>query len=197
MSNCSLLQGIFPTQGSNSGLLPWRWILYCLSHKESQMVLLEIPNVNNRCQGKGRSDWVVLTLVSICLCHGGHRIYTYRTHMPPETICYTVLFFWPHHLACGDLSSPTRDPTFAPWSRSRVLTTGPPGKSWSYVIRNPSISSGRSNMKSPHTCVYIHIYIYVCVCVCVCARIYIYIYIYIYIHTHIYMSESLCYTPEI
>ena len=28
----SLLQGIFPTQGSNPGLLYCRWILYCVSH---------------------------------------------------------------------------------------------------------------------------------------------------------------------
>ena len=31
----SLLQGIFPTQESNQGLLHCRWILYQLSHKES------------------------------------------------------------------------------------------------------------------------------------------------------------------
>ena len=31
----SLLQGIFPTQGSNSGLLHCRWILYQLNHKGS------------------------------------------------------------------------------------------------------------------------------------------------------------------
>ena len=31
-----LLQGIFPTQGSNSGLPHCRWILYCLSHRETQ-----------------------------------------------------------------------------------------------------------------------------------------------------------------
>ena len=31
----SLLQGIFPTQGSNPGLLHYRWILYCLSHQGS------------------------------------------------------------------------------------------------------------------------------------------------------------------
>ena len=30
-----LLQGIFPTQGSNSGLLHCRWILYPLSHQGS------------------------------------------------------------------------------------------------------------------------------------------------------------------
>ena len=31
----ALLQGIFPTQGSNSGLPHCRQILYCLSHQES------------------------------------------------------------------------------------------------------------------------------------------------------------------
>ena len=31
----SLLQGIFPTQGSNPGLPHCRWILYCLSHQRS------------------------------------------------------------------------------------------------------------------------------------------------------------------
>ena len=35
VGSCSLLQGIFPTQGSNPGLLHWRWILYQLSHKGS------------------------------------------------------------------------------------------------------------------------------------------------------------------
>ena len=30
----ALLQGIFPTQGSNPGLLPCRWILYHLSHQK-------------------------------------------------------------------------------------------------------------------------------------------------------------------
>ena len=35
-----LLQGIFPTQGSNLGLPHCRWILYPLSHQESPMMLL-------------------------------------------------------------------------------------------------------------------------------------------------------------
>ena len=35
----SLLQGIFPTQGSNPGLLYCRQILYCLSHQESPIIL--------------------------------------------------------------------------------------------------------------------------------------------------------------
>ena len=32
-SSHSLLQGIFPYQGSNPGLLHYRWILYCLCHQ--------------------------------------------------------------------------------------------------------------------------------------------------------------------
>ena len=35
MGNLSLLQGIFPTQGSNPGLPYCRWILYQLSYKGS------------------------------------------------------------------------------------------------------------------------------------------------------------------
>ena len=39
MCSCSLLQGIFPTQGSNSGLPHCRWILYQLRHKGSTVML--------------------------------------------------------------------------------------------------------------------------------------------------------------
>ena len=35
VTSLSLLQGIFPTQGSNPGLPHCKWILYQLSHKES------------------------------------------------------------------------------------------------------------------------------------------------------------------
>ena len=38
-----LLQGIFPTQGSNPGLLHCRWILYQLSHKGSLMTSIALP----------------------------------------------------------------------------------------------------------------------------------------------------------
>ena len=39
VSNLSLLQGVFPTQGSNPGLLHYGWILYHLSHQESPRIL--------------------------------------------------------------------------------------------------------------------------------------------------------------
>ena len=35
VGSCSLLQGMFPTQGSNPGLPHCRWILYQLSHQGS------------------------------------------------------------------------------------------------------------------------------------------------------------------
>ena len=39
VGSLSLFQGIFPTQGSNSGLPHCRWILYQLNHKESPRIL--------------------------------------------------------------------------------------------------------------------------------------------------------------
>ena len=36
----ALLQGIFPTQGSNSGLPPCKWILYCLSYQGNPKIIL-------------------------------------------------------------------------------------------------------------------------------------------------------------
>ena len=37
VGSLSHFQGIFPTQGSNPGLLYYRWILYCLSHQGSPL----------------------------------------------------------------------------------------------------------------------------------------------------------------
>ena len=38
VGSLSLLQGLFPTQGLNSGLLHYRWVLYQLSHKGSPRI---------------------------------------------------------------------------------------------------------------------------------------------------------------
>ena len=35
----ALFQRIFPTQGSNPGLLNYKWIHYCLSHQGSPIIL--------------------------------------------------------------------------------------------------------------------------------------------------------------
>ena len=43
VGSLSLLQGIFPTQGLNPGLSHCRWILYQLSHRESQQYWSGLP----------------------------------------------------------------------------------------------------------------------------------------------------------
>ena len=43
VGSLSLLQGIFPTQGSTPGLLHYRWILYQLSHKGSPIQPKDTP----------------------------------------------------------------------------------------------------------------------------------------------------------
>ena len=40
----ALLQGIFPTQGSNPGLPHYRQILYCLSHQGNTKILWYLPS---------------------------------------------------------------------------------------------------------------------------------------------------------
>ena len=50
VGSLSLLQGIFPTQGSNPGIPHCRWILYQLSHKGSPRVLsVQFSSVTQLC----------------------------------------------------------------------------------------------------------------------------------------------------
>ena len=51
--SCPLLQGIFPTQGSNPGLLHCRLILYQLSHQRSPRILKWIA-----CSFSRGSSWI-------------------------------------------------------------------------------------------------------------------------------------------
>ena len=55
MSRCSLLQGIFPTQGSNPGLPHCGWILYQLSHKERPRILEWVAYTFSRESSQPRS----------------------------------------------------------------------------------------------------------------------------------------------
>ena len=52
VGSLSLLQGIFPTQGSNPGLPHCRQILYLLSHKGSPRILEQVA-----CPFSSRSSW--------------------------------------------------------------------------------------------------------------------------------------------
>ena len=47
MGSISLLQGFFPTQGLNPGLLHCRQILYQLSHKEFRFTVLDMVDITD------------------------------------------------------------------------------------------------------------------------------------------------------
>ena len=78
MGSLSLLQGSFPTQGSNTGLPLCRWILYQLSHKRGQQVWnldlekLKAASVIRMWRGRAgawrmwRRDWPQLTGLVKC-----------------------------------------------------------------------------------------------------------------------------------
>ena len=61
VSSLSLLQGIFPTQGSNPGLLHCRQILYQLSHKGSPRILERVAYPFSSGSSQPRNwTWVLL-----------------------------------------------------------------------------------------------------------------------------------------
>ena len=47
MGSLSLLQGVFPTQGSNPGLLHCRWILYLLCYEGSKKLNKDLNDPEN------------------------------------------------------------------------------------------------------------------------------------------------------
>ena len=58
----ALLQGTFPTQESNSGLLNCRWILYRLSHQRRPTNSLAF---NNMISDLGEGSQIVITLMMV------------------------------------------------------------------------------------------------------------------------------------
>ena len=67
VSSCSLLQGIFPTQGLNPGLLHCRWILYQLSQQASPRILECVAYLFSRGSSQPRnqtgvSEWIRASL---------------------------------------------------------------------------------------------------------------------------------------
>ena len=63
VDSCSILQGIFPTQGSNPGLPNCRDILYQLSHKGSPRVLVWVAYPYSRGSSKLR-NWTGFSCIA-------------------------------------------------------------------------------------------------------------------------------------
>ena len=78
----SLLQGIFPTQGSNPGLPHCRWILYCLSHQGSPRKLLGSLSLLQGIFLTQGSNWGLLhcrLFLKFRQCHGETFFRCYHT----------------------------------------------------------------------------------------------------------------------
>ena len=69
----ALLQGIFPTQGSNPGLPHWGQILYHLSHQESPRILEWLAMPSSRGSSQPR-DWTPVSYTSFSFI-GRHILY--------------------------------------------------------------------------------------------------------------------------
>ena len=67
VGSLSLLQGIFPSQGSNPGLWHWRLILYKLSHKGSPNIYLE--SINTSFEGKAHFPCMIAKSVFYVIWH--------------------------------------------------------------------------------------------------------------------------------
>ena len=78
MGSLSLLQGIFPTQRSYSGLPHCRWILYQLSHKESPSELVSKMSLTYPAHRMPYRPWHVhwLEVSGRVYPHWGERTYT-------------------------------------------------------------------------------------------------------------------------
>ena len=97
VGNLSLLQGIFPTQGSNPGLLHCRWILYQLSHKGSPRKLewVAYPFCS-------RSSWPRNQNRVSCIAGGFFTNWAIREalHMEMFSVNMTLSPFWIHKQVC-------------------------------------------------------------------------------------------------
>ena len=82
----ALLHGIFTTQGSNPGLLHYRWILYCLSYQGSPRILEWVAYPFSRGSSQPRNwtrvsciaggfftSWAIQeALINPCICFKGN-----------------------------------------------------------------------------------------------------------------------------
>ena len=144
VSSLSLLQGIFPTQGSNPGLLHCRRILYQLSHKGSPRILEWVPYPFSRGSSCPRNHWGLLNCMQILyqLSYQGvsewvkslSRVQLFATpwsvaHQAPPSMGFSRQEYWSGlpFPSPGDLPNPGIEPR-SPILQADALTSEPPGK---------------------------------------------------------------------
>ena len=123
---CLLLQGIFPTQGSNSDLLDYRQILYHLSHQGS-------PSVQSLCRVRlFATPWITARQASLSITNsrGSLRFRSIESVMPSS-----------HLILCCPFVLPPIPPSIRVFSNESTLCMRWP-KYWSFsfsIIRSKEI----------------------------------------------------------
>ena len=84
MGSLSLLQGIFPTQGSSLGLLHCRQILYQLSHRGSPRILEWVAYPFSRGSSWARNRMVVFSIAGRFFTNWAVRVSWGPAQMPPS-----------------------------------------------------------------------------------------------------------------
>ena len=120
VGNLSLLQGIFPTQGSNLGLPHCSGFFTSWATREAQ----EYWSGFTFSRG---SSWTGVSCTSSrFFTNWAIREAQCSYHERIKYLLWIFFFFW---LCLWDLSSPTRDPTWAIAVKAQNLTTRQPGNS--------------------------------------------------------------------
>ena len=88
----SFLQGIFPTQGSNPGLLHCRQILYCLSHQGSPHKKTHFP----KCPLTG--EWVKTMYIKWNIIQHLEWRFGHKLQRESESCSVVTNSLWPHGL---------------------------------------------------------------------------------------------------
>ena len=109
VGSLSLLQGIFPTQGSNPGLPHCRQILYQLSHKGSPRILewVAYPFFSRSFQprdqagvsciaGRFFTHWAIreALYMVVCICQPQYPNLSCPSFLPSNYVCF--LYLWLH-----------------------------------------------------------------------------------------------------
>ena len=127
MGSHSLLQGVFSTQGPNPGLLHCRQILYNLSHQGRPLA----SNSLNFCFCLSEKIFISPSFF-LRFFFLMWTILKFFIEFVTILLLLYVLGFWPWGI--WGLTSPTRDQTCILALEGEVLTTGPPGKSLSFIF---------------------------------------------------------------
>ena len=157
---CHALQGISPTQGSNSGLPHCSQILYQLNHQGSPRILEWVAYPFSRVTSWSR-NWTRVSCIAggfftSWATWGAHLLTAFIQFLYPPFDCLYPVSLYPLYLACCnhksalfvcEVSSP---PTFNIYVRSNSICL-----SW--------LTSLKMALKD-------RLFLCVCVCVCVCVR---------------------------